>query len=241
MEKAIDLGTAIGMTSPLQRAIGLANLANVKSEFGDVPGAIADARAAMAFIDEAKLAPNDPFRISLERHVALVMAADRGHEKELARLRELRAIAQGMGEGGASEYRLLTLQILRILLDDGDGAAAAALLGEANRAFAAAPGSDPQMQTVLTRVNAGFARLRGDFAAAEREQDKAIAQYQAGHNPVKTAIAQAEMAAILAAQGKQNDARTLLQQALPVLRESVLPQEPNRAAAESLAKQLGLH
>jgi len=241
MEKANGLGTAIGMTSPLQRAIGLANLANAKSEFGDVSGAIADARAAMAFIDEAKLTLNDPFRISLERHVALVMAADRGHARELARLRKLRAIAQGMGEDGASEYRLLTLQILRILLEDGDGAAAVALLGEANRAFAAAPGSDPQMQTVLTRVNAGFARLRGDFAVAEREQDKAIAQYQAGQNPVKTGIAQAEMAAILAAQGKQNDARTLLQQALPVLRESVLPQELNRAAAESLAKQLGLH
>jgi hypothetical protein len=97
------------------------------------------------------------------------------------------------------------------------------------------------MQTMLTRVNAGFARLRGDFAAAEREQDKAITQYQAGQNPVKTAIARAEMAAILAAQGKRNGARALLRQALPVLRGSVLPQELNRSAAESLAKQLGLH
>lgn len=239
-QKAIDLGRTIGMTSPLQQAIGLANLANTRMEFGDLPGAIADARAAMELLDRAKLAPNDPYRIGLERHVALILAVDRGHAQELARLRELRTIAQGMGADGAYEYRLLTLQILRILLDDGDSAAGATLLGEANRAFAAAPDSDPQMQTVLTRVNAGFARLRGEFAAAKREQDKAIAQYQAIRDPVKTAIARTEMAAILVMQGKQIEARNQLQQALPVLREAVLPQEVNRAAAEALARKLGV-
>ena len=194
----------------------------------------------MTLLDQAKLAPNHPYRIGLERHVAQVLAIDRGHARELTRLRELRAIAQGMGEDGASEYRMLTLQILRILLDDGDGAAAAALLEDANRAFAAAPDADPQMRIILTRINAGFARLRGDFVAAEREQSKAIAQYQAMHNPVKVAIARAEMAAILAAQDKRDAARTQLQQALPVLRKSVLPQQRDRAAAETLAEQLGL-
>ena len=36
------------------------------------------------------------------------------------------------------------------------------------------------------------------------------------------------------------EARTLLAQALPTLRDALLPQETSRAAAEALAKQLGL-
>ena len=58
--------------------------------------------------------------------------------------------------------------------------------------------------------------------------------------PAGLAVAQAELADIMAAQGKQADARALLQQALPVLREAVLPEETSRAAAEALAKQLGM-
>lgn len=41
-------------------------------------------------------------------------------------------------------------------------------------------------------------------------------------------------------QGQPAEARELLQQALPVLRASVLPQEVKRTLAEELAGKLGL-
>jgi len=240
MEKAQALGMAIGMTSPLQQAIGRANLANIKWEYGDLPGAMADARAAIGLLDRADLARDDSYRLGIERHVALVLGADRGHAAELARLRELRAIAQGKGAAGADEDRLLTLQMLRLLLGDGNVVAAAPLLDDARRAFAAAPDSDPQMRTVMIRVEAGFARLRGDFASAEREQEEAVTRYLAGHNPVKTAIARAELARIQVGRGNAAEARALLAQALPVLRDAVLPAQPDRVAAETLARQCGV-
>ena len=78
-------------------------------------------------------------------------------------------------------------------------------------------------------------------AGAEREQREALGRFKTTQSaPAGLAVAQAEMAAILAAQGKPDAARPWLRQALPILREAVLPQEVTRTEAEALAKQLGL-
>lgn len=225
--EARDIGASLAA-----RELGLELLAPGERERGRVDEDESAGRA--------DLARDDSFRLGIERHVALVLGADRGHAAELARLRELRAIAQGKGAAGADEDRLLTLQMLRLLLEDGDVATATPLLDDARRAFAAAPDSDPQMRTVMIRVEAGFARLRGDFASAEREQGEAVTRYLAGHNPVKTAIARAELARIQASRGNAADARALLAQALPVLRDGVLPAQLDRVAAETLARQCGV-
>ncbi|SIQ67341.1 hypothetical protein [Solilutibacter tolerans] len=58
--------------------------------------------------------------------------------------------------------------------------------------------------------------------------------------PVDVAITQAELAAIRDRQGDAEEARELLRESLPVLRTALLPQEINRAAAEALAKKLGV-
>ena len=59
-------------------------------------------------------------------------------------------------------------------------------------------------------------------------------------NPFDVATARAELAAIRAERGDKTEARVLLVLALPVMRDSVLPQQMDRAAAESLAKRLGV-
>lgn len=92
----------------------------------------------------------------------------------------------------------------------------------------------------MRRARADFASQQGDLALAEREQRAAIAQLQANDIPVDTAIARAELAAILDQRGDRAGARALLAQALPVLRNSVLPMENSRASAEVLAKKLKL-
>ena len=52
--------------------------------------------------------------------------------------------------------------------------------------------------------------------------------------------ARSELAAALAAAGRPAPARAELEQALPVLRDLLLPTEVSRAAAEQLAQRLGL-
>ena len=90
------------------------------------------------------------------------------------------------------------------------------------------------------REDAAFARLRGDLPVAEAKQREAIAGLQSVGNRFDVAAARAELAAIRAARGDKSEARTLLALALPVMRDSVLPQQMDRAAAESLAQRLGV-
>ena len=70
---------------------------------------------------------------------------------------------------------------------------------------------------------------------------EAIRRLEAGGAlPVDLAIARTELAAIRFDRGDKAEARTFLAQALPTLRDALLPQETSRAAAEALAKQLDL-
>ena len=104
--------------------------------------------------------------------------------------------------------------------------------------------ADREAQQVFAhahRLRASFALLRGELATASEEIDMAIAQLGApGGVDVDLAIARAERAGISLAQGRTNAARKQLAQALPVLREAMLPTEVNRAYAERLAVRLGL-
>lgn len=58
--------------------------------------------------------------------------------------------------------------------------------------------------------------------------------------PVNLATARAELGAIRFERGDRAGARALLEQAMPILRDAVLPQERSRKPAEALARTLGL-
>jgi len=88
-------------------------------------------------------------------------------------------------------------------------------------------------------------RLRGRLALAEGRLAEAATELESlaarsdPKTPVPHAIAQLDLAALRAAQGREDEALDLLRRFLPPLREGVLPAEPARARAEALALRLG--
>ncbi len=139
------------------------------------------------------------------------------------------------------QYAYATWQMAVLEKNMGDAIDGLPILEEAAQRWAKLAPPEHTVFTQVHRVRAHFARMQGDLALAEREQRAALARWQVTQSaPAGLAAAQAEMADILAAKHEEDAARALLQQALPVLRESVLPQEINRAAAEKLAKRLGV-
>ena len=87
-------------------------------------------------------------------------------------------------------------------------------------------------------MEATLDRLRGDPATAERHQREALRRLQASASAVDVAIARATLAGDAAARRDRKEARRLLDEALPVMREALLPAERNRVDAEALASRL---
>ena len=87
---------------------------------------------------------------------------------------------------------------------------------------------------------AGFAWQRGDTVAAERLQREALQRLESAANATDVAVVRAQLAEYVAARGDKAGARQLLAQALPPMRAAFLPQETSRAAAEALARKLGV-
>ena len=86
------------------------------------------------------------------------------------------------------------------------------------------------------RDDAAFARLRGDLAGAERKQREAVEKLRTVGNPFDVAAARAELAQIRSERGDKAEARALLVLALPVMRDSVLPQQgPGRRRSAGAA------
>ena len=145
-------------------------------------------------------------------------------------------------EGVDSENYALVLEAMaETALGSGDAANGQKLLDEA-RARYLKRGLPPTHVKFAHYLgdDAAFAHMRGDLGMAERKQREALERLQSVGNPFDVATARAELAAIRAERGDKTEARVLLVLALPVMRDSVLPQQMDRAAAESLAKRLGV-
>ncbi|MCO5055438.1 serine/threonine-protein kinase [Thermomonas sp.] len=240
---AMQHADSLGATSdavPLEIAIRKEHLGSVYDGLGNYPQALqqyADAIALLAGIQDGN-APNVVRKLRV-RQARIAAKAGRASwaYAQLSALRE----PMGKEDGTASQdYAYLVLQQAVAAKLMGDFAHAAALLAEAEALWAkAAPPTHPIFASIQ-RMHAALSRQQGDLAAAEQAQRKAIAQLTAGTQPIDLAIARAELAAIRSERGDSAEARRLLAQALPVLREAVLPQEVNRAAAEALARKLGV-
>jgi serine/threonine-protein kinase len=157
---------------------------------------------------------------------------------------ELAALLQRVrrSEGEDSEnYALVLEAMVEAALRSGDAANGQKLLDETRARYTkrGLPPTHARFAQFL-RYDAAFARMRGDLVSAEARQREALQRLQVNGNPFDIAAARAELAQIRFERGDRAEPRNLLAQALPVLRESVLPQETSRAAAEALARKLAM-
>ena len=220
-------------------AVALNNLASTYENAGDYPAALRLFERALESMKQGYPDPDNLFVRQMERNYARCLGLAGQHARAAERLAHLRQRALELDGVDAPEYAFVTWQAVVLARRMRDLAHGEPLLAEALALFSALV---PQSHPVFAhahRVRADFAALRGDPETAEREQRTALDMLEAaGVQPVDMAIARAELAAILHARGAPGKARALLDQALPVLRETLLPEEIHRTAAESLARKL---
>lgn len=238
LERARELDSDAG-GSPMEEAIGLNNLASVRENAGDYAGALTLFEQALARAEQGEAAPDALERRKLEVNYARCLALAGQHAGAQERLAHLRQRALQLDGEDSFEYAMVTWQATLLARRMGDATTGLPLLDEAQRRLAALLPASHSVFAHVLRVRAAFAQRRGDVAQAERDQREAVARLEAAKVlPVDLAIARAELGGILYTRGDRAGARHQLDQALPILRDSVLPQEVNRAAAEILAARL---
>jgi hypothetical protein len=157
----------------------------------------------------------------------------------MSSLEQLMPIVRDTQGEDSAQYSALVIQQMEALRQAGDVAGGRRLLVEA-RARALRNGlPDTDLQfTHLLRFEAAFARRDGNLVAAERSQREALRRLQSAGNSFEVALANYELAEILAARGQRSEASTLLATSLPMLRQSVLPQQIGLRSAEALAEKM---
>lgn len=239
----------LGASDRIMRSIGLAgadeavshtNLAGILENAGDYDGALRAYALAVSAIDDAGFEADHGVRRHIERAEARTLGIVGRHAEALERLDDLRLrCARTEGED-SGEYAMLTWQLALLAMRMRQPESGIRLLAEAEQRFGALVPADHLVFMHARRVRAAFALQQGDPDAAVRELRAATAEFaRAGSLPVDLAIAQSELAEALTRGGRIAPARELLGAALPVLRQSVLPTEINRIAAERTAQRLG--
>lgn len=224
---------------PRNLAMALANLTAINLLYGDYATALARSTQGIARLDEATVSPEDTFRRTIERVHARALVANGRFEEAAVRLEDLRARAARLDGDASDEYAQVLGDQLNLHLRRRDAAQATPLLAELRSRMTqrGVPDSHEQF-AVFTAMQATLDRLRGDAAAAERHQREAIRRLQTSASAVDVAIARAILADDVAARGDRKEARRLLDEALPVMRGTLLPGERNRIAAETLSSRL---
>lgn len=242
-----DAMASFGLAAAPQAAVGpaaiaeggvLANLAMVHAWAGDHPGALERFDRAISIMEAGKVPQDEGYRRAYERNRAMAWALAGRHAQARSELERLRERARLLDGEDAMEYLQTTLRLALVARLEGDPGRGEPLLHEAQRLLAAHAAPTSPLFLAALRTQAAFARMRGDLAGAEHTQREALARAESGQNRFELAAVQAELAAIRFERGDREQAHQLLQQALPVLREAVLPQQGDRADAEALARQL---
>ncbi|NCT71440.1 MAG: serine/threonine protein kinase [Xanthomonadaceae bacterium] len=224
---------------PRNLAMALANLTAINLLYGDYTTALARSTQGIARLDEAAVSPEDTFRRTIERVHARALVANGRFGEAAVRLEDLRARAARLDGEESDEYAQVLGDQLNLHLRQRDTTKAVPLLAELRDRMTrrGVPDSHEQF-AVFTAMQATLDRLRGDATAAEGHQREAIRRLQASASAVDVAVARATLAGDVAARGDRKEARRLLDEALPVMREALLPGERNRIEAEALASRL---
>lgn len=228
-------------TGPRNNAAIASNLASLQYAVGDYVNGLASARLAMAELGRGAEEAGDLRRPPVEvKYAQQLLANGRTADAnaELAAL--LQRVRRSEGED-SENYALVLEAMVEAALRSGDAANGQKLLDETRARYTkrGLPPTHARFAQFL-RYDAAFARMRGDLVSAEARQREALQRLQVNGNPFDIAAARAELAQIRFERGDRAEPRNLLAQALPVLRESVLPQETSRAAAEALARKLAM-
>jgi len=239
-QQAQRLGEEAGM-GPAEAAIQLSNLGDALENAGDYRQAVQRKEQALAMLDTAGADADDPTRRKIEVMLARASGFAGRFDEARERMSRAREAARKLDGEDSVQYAYATWQMAVLEKNIGDAVAGLPILEEAAQRWAKLAPPEHTVFTQVHRIRAHFARMQGDLALAEREQRAALARFEVTQSaPAGLAAVQAEMADILAEKHEDDAARAMLRQALPVLRESVLPQEINRAAAEKLAERLGV-
>ncbi|HPA02535.1 MAG TPA: serine/threonine-protein kinase [Chiayiivirga sp.] len=234
-----DLLYAPSMTSDVETAASLGNIGNVMESAGDYAGALRNFDAAIVLLE--KDAANQAAARKMRRSRARTLGLAGRHEEALEALTTLREEERREEGVDSPSYAITTWQLAVLARQMNDPARGEAWLEEARTRFAAFLGPEHVLFAHVHRLHAAFARMRGDLTVAAGEINEAIARLEAlGGIEVDLAIARAERAGINLARGRTAVARRELAQVLPILRQAMLPTEVNRAAAETLARRIGL-
>ncbi len=226
-------------SGPMNLAMSRANLATLQAAVGDYPTSlrlIEEARIPMA---AAGIAPDDTFRLTFERgRVQVLLANERWHEAGEI-VRQQTEVARASQGEDSEDYLLSLAQHVEALRQAGDAVAGRRAIEETRMRATrrGVPGTNPMFARLL-RSEAAFARREGDLAAAEYSLREAVRRHQAGVNAFELSAARCELADILAARGQRAEAVELLDQALPVMRQAVMPQQRDLKSAEDLFARL---
>ncbi len=224
---------------PRNLAMALSNLAVIDIMYGDYAVALARSVQGIARLDEGGIAPDDGFRRTVERVHARALVANGKFDDAKVRLDDLRARSRRVDGEASDEYAQVLGDQLNLYLRRRDVARATPLLAELRTRMAQRGVPDTHEQFGhFSAIGATLDRLRGDGVSAERHQRDAVRRLQGSASAVDVAIARAMLAEDVAARGDRKEARRLLDEALPVMREMLLPAERNLIGAEALSSRL---
>ncbi|MEO5560397.1 MAG: serine/threonine-protein kinase, partial [Dokdonella sp.] len=222
-------------------AISLGNYAGVLENAGDYPAALALYRKATDVYESEHIDADHQERRRMLRSEARTLALAGQHERALAQLTELRASAARIDGTDSVEYAMVTWQLALVAYRMQRAADGLALIGEAEKLWAALVPPTHPVLTNAHRYRAAFAMMQNDLSRADNELGTALAAFKANDAPaIDLAITRSELANLRLRQGRRKEASALLAQALPTLRDALLPNEVSRAAAEAVAAQLGM-
>ncbi len=226
---------------PFNRAVILSNLATTLGDAGDYPQALHMVEQARALLDEASVDADNHGRRAMARIHARVLALHGQAAQAVAALRELRERSLRIDGEASAEYGNATWQLALAMRRAGQTENVPSLLDEVERLWAQALPSPHRDFALIHRARAALALEAAQTETAARELAQALAilnEVSAAASDV--AVVRSEQAAVHVRQNRHDEARGLLQQALPVLREAFVPGQIDRAEAERLAGQLGL-
>lgn len=235
-----ELARAVG-GRPLDEALTLSNIGYLYTDYGDYPRALATFEQSLSVLGKSDIDRDNIEWRRIEKWYGRALAmAGRGAEAR-ERLLPLRERSRRLDGEDSFEYVDVTWQLAEAAQRMGDAEHGMPLVQDMRKGLAKLVPPTHWVFGQASRYSATFARIRGDLVAAERDQRDALGSVEANKMPAGViAINRAALAAVLAERGNRAEARRLLDQALPVLRETVLPQQVDRAIAEALAKQLGV-
>lgn len=240
LSRSGELGTALG-EGEAGAAITLGNRAAILENVGDYPQALALSAKARELLDAGQVSADSIVRRRLARNEARTLALAGHADEAIAMLARLRSAAGRLDGIDSFEYAMVTWQLALAERRGGRIKAAGIDLEEADRRFSALVPANHPIHASALRFRATLAMMGGDAVAAATKLLAAIKLLQAGSPlPIDLAIARSELASVRLAQGRRTEARALLEESLPVLRDAVLPQEASRAAAERTAAKLGI-